>query len=86
MAISMKKWVLMTDEERVSYALSGKVIASMVMGIRSDAKVNDDCAGSAVIQYRATIRGILFGIGDSEIEAIQDAYKNLSEYTGELPA
>lgn len=75
----------MTDEERVSYVQAGKITAEPVFGIRADAKVNDDEA-SGFIQFRAYSRGILFGAGDTEQDAIRNAYKNLSAYTGTLPS
>jgi hypothetical protein len=86
MAISMKKWVLLTDNERVAFVQSGKITAVPVMGIRSDAKVNEDDGDSGFVEFRAYSRSILFGYGDTEQDAIRHAYKNLSEYLGKLPS
>ena len=85
MAISMSKWAAMTDEERVAYVQAGKITAEPVFGVRSDAKVNEDEGNSGFVQFRAYSRRILFGAGDTEQDAIRDAYKNLSTYTGKLP-
>jgi hypothetical protein len=86
MAISMNKWALLTDDERVAYVQAGKITAKPVMGIRSDAKVNEDDGDSCFVQFRAYSRSILFGYGDTEQDAIRHAYKNLSEYMGKLPS
>jgi hypothetical protein len=86
MAVSMKKWLAMTDVERVAFVQAGKITAQPVMGIRSDAKVNEDDGDSGFVQFRAYSRSILFGYGDTEQDAIRHAYKNLSVYMGKFPS
>jgi hypothetical protein len=86
MAVSMKKWLAMTEDDRVAFVQSGKITAKPVMGIRSDAKVNEDDGDSGFVQFRAYSRSILFGYGDTEQDAIRHAYKNLSVYMGKLPS
>ena len=82
----MTKWAAMTDEDRVAYVQAGKITAERVFGIRSDTKFNEDEGDSGFVQFRAYSRRILFGVGDTEQDAIRNAYENLSTYTGKLPS
>lgn len=81
MAITLKNWTSLTNDERVEHVQSGKIMARQQIGTVED----ENGEFKACFRWVASCKGIVIGQGEDKQEAIRSGYKWLGEYKGDLP-